>query len=87
VTFSASPVIRASEISQYVFCRRAWWLGAVKGYRPINQAALAAGEEYHARHGHMVAVSLRWRRAGYVLLGLGVLLGIGLTVYWVGVGL
>jgi CRISPR/Cas system-associated exonuclease Cas4 (RecB family) len=80
-------VIRASEISQYVFCRRAWWLSVVKGYRPINRAALAAGGDYHARHGHMVAASLHWRRAGYALLGLGVLLGIALAVYWLGVGL
>ena len=84
---AVSSVIRASEISQFAFCRRAWWLGTVKGYRPTNQAALAAGGEYHTGHGRMVAASLRWRRAGYVLLGLGVLLGIVLAVYWLGVGL
>ena len=31
-----TPVIRASEIGQYVFCQRAWWLGTVQGYRPVN---------------------------------------------------
>ncbi len=63
-----APIIRASEISQYVFCHRAWWLGAVQGYRSVNEAALAAGARTHARHGHTVAASQRWQRVGYYAL-------------------
>lgn len=70
-----SSIIRASEIGQFVFCQRAWWLGAVQGYRPVNDAALAAGTQAHARHGRSVAASLRWQQVGYVLLVLGALLG------------
>jgi hypothetical protein len=70
-----TPVIRASEIGQYVFCHRAWWLGTVRGYRSVNEAALAAGTQAHARHGRTVAASQRWQRAGYALLALGGVLG------------
>jgi hypothetical protein len=70
-----TPVIRASEIGQYVYCHRAWWLGIVQGYRSVNEAALVAGARAHARHGRTVAASLRWRQVGYVLLALGGVLG------------
>jgi len=71
---STTPIIRASEIGQYVFCQRAWWLGNVRGYQPVNEAALKAGSQAHARHGHTVATSQRWQRVAYVLLILGGLL-------------
>lgn len=59
--------IRASEISAYAFCRRAWWYqrqGAVNE----NQAELAAGQTLHERHGQLVFTSgcLRW--LAYLLL-------------------
>jgi hypothetical protein len=41
----------------------------------MNDAALAAGTQVHARHGRSVAASLRWQQVGYVLLVLGALLG------------
>jgi hypothetical protein len=75
-TSSEAAVIRASEIGQYVFCRRAWWLYRVRGYRSSNQSALAAGVEYHARHGRAVAASQRWQCIGYLLLGAGILVAI-----------
>lgn len=71
---STSPIIRASEIGQYVFCQRAWWLGTVKGYRPVNEAALDAGTQAHIRHGRRVAKSQRWQQVGYALVVLGGLL-------------
>jgi hypothetical protein len=49
-------IIRASEIGQYVFCARAWWLGRVKGYRSINQAAMRKGTDHHQGHGRSVTV-------------------------------
>jgi hypothetical protein len=81
-----SSIIRASEIGQFVFCQRAWWLGVVQGYRPVNDAALAAGTQAHARHGRSVAASQRWQQAGYVLLALGALLGAAALCYLLGGG-
>lgn len=69
-----SPIIRASEIGQFVFCQRAWWLGTVKGYRPVNEAALDAGTQAHIRHGRRLAKSQRWQQVGYALVILGGLL-------------
>ena len=50
-------VIRASEIGQYPFCARAWWLGNVKNVPSTNTRELAAGEAAHRRHGLTVWAS------------------------------
>jgi hypothetical protein len=65
------PVIRASELTQYSFCHRAWWLGTIKGLRPTNQAALTRGTQMHRRHADSVRGALRWRYIGLALMGLG----------------
>lgn len=82
---SVSRVIRASGIGQYVFCQRAWWYAAVRGYPSANQTALAGGIEVHARHGEIVSASQRWRQAGYALLGVGFLLQLSILCRWLGV--
>lgn len=69
-----TPTIRASEIGQYVFCQRAWWLGSVQGYRPVNEEALRAGAQAHQQHGRSMAASQSWQRVGYALLVVGGLL-------------
>jgi hypothetical protein len=84
---SEAAVIRASEIGQYVFCRRAWWLYRVCGYRSSNQAALAAGVEYHAWHGRAAAASQRWQRIGYLLLTAGILVAMWAFLQVLGHGL
>jgi len=60
--------IRASDIADYVYCRRAWYLRRVRGDAPQNERALAAGRQYHAQHGRAVQQSFRTRRLAYVLL-------------------
>jgi CRISPR/Cas system-associated exonuclease Cas4 (RecB family) len=50
-------VIRASEIGQYVYCPRAWWLNRVVGIASENTQALSAGAVVHQRHGRMVWLS------------------------------
>jgi CRISPR/Cas system-associated exonuclease Cas4 (RecB family) len=81
---SLTPIIRASEISQFVFCQRAWWLGSVQGYRPVNDAAMSAGTRAHHQHGRSVAASQRWQRVGYVLFAIAVVLGA--VVLWGALG-
>jgi hypothetical protein len=64
------PIVRASELTQYAFCARAWWLGRVQGYRSSNLAAMQQGEAQHRAHGRSVEGYHRLRRlaAGLLLL-------------------
>jgi CRISPR/Cas system-associated exonuclease Cas4 (RecB family) len=61
-------VIRASEIGEYVFCRRAWWLRAVQGYESANVRELEAGTIAHVQHGRTVSAALSLRALALVLL-------------------
>lgn len=67
-------LLRASEIGLYAFCARAWWLQTVRGVSSRNQTALRAGVQTHARHGAAVARLHVAQVAGYLLLGLALLL-------------
>lgn len=60
--------IQASEISNYVYCRRAWWLRQTKGYVPQNVHELQGGQQFHQEHGRSVQQSSWLRRLAYVLL-------------------
>ena len=69
--------IRASEISSFIYCQRAWWY-RLQGMEPDNQAELTAGTELHQRHGRQVL-------AAGILNGLAwllVLLGLVLLVFF-----
>lgn len=46
--------IRASELSDYAFCARAWWLRRIEGVEPEDDRALLAGEAWHSGHGRRV---------------------------------
>ena len=73
VEVNRSRIIRASEIGQYVYCARAWWLGRVQGLAPTNVEALARGRDFHAEHGRSVAGALRLRHWALILVGVAVL--------------
>ena len=81
---SDSRLIRASEIGEYVFCRRAWWLGRVQGETSLNVTEMEAGLGAHARHGRGVALAGCLQRAAYLLFALAGLVAlvwvIGLAV-------
>ena len=66
-------VIRASEIGQYDFCAKAWWLGSVEGVQPSNVRELQAGTAAHAEHGRQVRRAAQMQLAAIVLVGLGVI--------------
>jgi hypothetical protein len=52
--------ISASELGEYAYCRRAWWLRAVRGVTTDAQGRrFSAGHAAHRRH----AWSLWWARA------------------------
>lgn len=67
-------VIRASEIGQYAYCARAWWLGSVEGLPSSHLAEMADGEAAHRRHGRRVKASITLRHLAYLLLALAVVL-------------
>jgi len=68
-------IIRASEIGQYDFCAKAWWLGSIEGVQPSNVRELQAGTRAHAEHGRQVqrAAQLQMVAIGLVVLGVIVL--------------
>ncbi len=66
-------LIRASEIGEYVFCRRAWWLGRVQGEASLNVGEMGTGLAAHARHGQGLAFAGCLQRAAYGLFALAAL--------------
>lgn len=70
-------IIRASEVGEYVYCARAWWLRRVAGEEPAGQARRDLGTLGHARHSREVALSgrLLW------LAGLLLIAGVALLIW------
>jgi hypothetical protein len=66
-------VIRASEIGQYDFCAKAWWLGSIDGVSPSNIRELQAGTAAHEEHGRQVQRASQLQIAAFVLVALGVI--------------
>lgn len=60
--------VRASEIGEYLYCERAWWLRHVVEIDVALTPAQAAGTDYHASHGARVAAGARTRRVAHVLI-------------------
>ncbi len=69
VTRHSSLVIRASEIGQYTYCARAWWLGNVMGLPSSNVREMAQGEAVHRQHGQAV-----WFAGALRVIAIGLLL-------------
>ena len=65
---SRRPAIRASEIGEYVFCHRAWWLRHVEGYESANTRQMEAGTAAHARHGRTVGLGATLRSLAVLLV-------------------
>jgi len=77
-----SPVLRASEIGNYLYCARSWWLGRVLGYPSAHREKMVQVEEEHRAHGRDVVAYHRLRRLGYVVLALALLLALTILCWW-----
>lgn len=75
------PLISASEVSDFVFCRLSWALKYQQGLAPnqIAHKAQAAGQSWHARQGKRFASPVAFERAGAAIIALGVFVVI---VHW-----
>jgi hypothetical protein len=63
------PLVRASDIGQWSFCQRSWWLAHVKNAPHRRPSVLQRGQTAHEAHGRAV---LRAKRLH--LFGLGMVL-------------
>jgi CRISPR/Cas system-associated exonuclease Cas4 (RecB family) len=61
------PVIRASDIGNYLYCRRAWWYRK-QGIESSNQAELSAGTQIHRQHGRQVLAAGLLRTLAVILV-------------------
>ena len=60
--------IRASEISNFVYCQRAWWLQRMRHVSPTNVRELQRGSQHHQQHGRLFTRAVWTRRLAYTLL-------------------
>lgn len=67
------PVIRSSDIGNYLYCRRAWWYRK-QGIESENKIELAAGTELHQKHGRQVMASSINRTLGFILLMIAIVI-------------
>ncbi len=61
------PIIRASEIGDYVYCARSWWLRRVAGLEPSGHERREHGTSLHHRHARAVNGSRVLLMAGVIL--------------------
>ena len=71
-------IIKASEIGEYVYCNRAWWLRRTYDVRPQNVEELQAGTIYHEAHGGQVRQGVLARRMALVFF----FLALSVLVFW-----
>ncbi|GIV85084.1 MAG: hypothetical protein KatS3mg052_2091 [Candidatus Roseilinea sp.] len=77
--FRHQHVIRASDIGQYAYCARAWWLISVVGAPSANAAELQRGAAMHRRHGRAMWLS------GVLVIVAAALAGLALLILIAGI--
>jgi hypothetical protein len=60
--------IRASEIGNYVYCSRAWWLQRTRALASQNVREVKAGTKFHQQHGRLVTQAIWTRWLAFTLL-------------------
>ncbi|MBI5033605.1 MAG: hypothetical protein HZB51_24055 [Chloroflexi bacterium] len=73
---SSDRVLRASEIGEYVFCHRAWWLHRVQELESANRAQMEAGTVKHVEHGRAVRHADTMQRAAIILFAIAIILAL-----------
>ncbi len=77
------PDIRATEVAEYAYCARSWWLKRVQGVKAESEG-LRAGTAAHEAAGQRVATAVQadwlvkglvWVLVGLVAFGLLMLIG------------
>ena len=64
-------LVRASDLSAWEYCNRAWWLSRIKGIAHQNPALLQRGKDFHTALGSQVTQSNRSAQAALLLLAAG----------------
>lgn len=80
------PLIRASELGQYSFCHRAWWLTVIHKIPDQNQTSLQRGRTVHMGHEATVRATVRWRKGGFLLMSMGGLIFFIALLLWLWLG-
>ena len=70
-------VIQASEIADYIYCRKSWQLNRA-GLSPKDSNRFIAGRDYHQEHYRQVHRSKRINKVALLLL----FAAIALTTFW-----
>jgi hypothetical protein len=74
---AGNSLIKASELVDFEYCRRAWWYRHVQKLEPTHHRRLARGQAAHGQHHQQVQSAGLWRRVGLVFLAAGLLLVAG----------
>lgn len=75
-------LVRASDLGSWDYCRRAWWLAAVKGAPHRRPERLQQGNRAHRQHGQTVIAAARGERWGWIATASGLLLLLLSAVYY-----
>ena len=68
IHYDSSRVLTASEIGNYLYCNRSWWLDKIGGFQPANVEQLELGEVVHEAHGQTVQRASRMNRTAVALI-------------------
>ena len=69
----SDKIIRASEIGDYIYCKRKWFLRHRRGLRSVNREEMAAGTVHHERHAYWLNRSRLAGRMAVAMLLLGLI--------------
>ena len=74
--------VRASEMGEYVFCARAWWMRR-EGVKPTRAGeAREAGVRWHESHGRSVGRARRLRLVSALCAYLALAMAAALLLVW-----
>ena len=65
-------IFRASELAEYVYCRRAWWVRRVQEISLPDSPELQYGVSVHADHNNRVDYAIGLQYCGYLLIVVGI---------------